>query len=672
MAQLYLVEVTIDAQILTQFSQETGSLLMRLTPFCAKNILKHSWKPRFEKFSHKQVILINSLVLSPSVELEDIPFEKLQDCTGFEEERDRPVVESWLDIFDDERCAKVAILAVFLLVRAQKDMTPKIHSKIQIIFTKGLASEIDSIRQGVRACFASSNRISKRMYYYKWSTPMWHLLRNLMVSSLGVRFTLLRMGTIEQMRNLLEAERQRLSAHQVDDPYFQFSLLSLIDETWDNDTTDIQIHLSEILMFDDHAQDMYLASVIFNIVRKCKQKEWCNKLFELLHNLLYNTNLPSAQLAAIYALESQKRGREILLTILIAHFDPYDSRRSDERKYLSESELVACMIALNNSHDEMRNIVPLNGLQWRIWDSVKTESIRVQRHIQACCLSHLEEENDRHLSILQSTFQLTYQEVYSLYIINTSYFVLEWRERIHWISEAVNFIVSHRYEVLAQFVTDLYVCLTAKNKINGFQNPEPNYLAVAHLLDRDNSDLFCQAIRISDFGEEKFKNALYLFNKQGTTVDQKDMCFQLYASFQILTEQFIKMAFASCLEDFSIYQFDVTLRYNKITIADRENIELIISYMESPSMYQRRLAMGWLLRLIELDILSIRELQQLLSEKDVWEIANKTDEFFQTSEWYNLMCLKPLYNRECFPVLSPEEVEADFSEMVEAPYLQFT
>jgi hypothetical protein len=419
-------------------------------------------------------------------------------------------------------------------------------------------------------------------------------------------------------------------------------------------------------------QDLYLASVIFHIVRKCKQKEWCDKLFELLHNLLYNTNLPSAQLAAIYALASQNRGREILLAALIAHFDPYDSQTSDEQKYLSEPELVACMIALTNSHDEMSNIKSLSRSLWHLWHSVNTESVRVQHHIQACLLSHLRKENDRHLSVLQSSFNLTYREVYSLYIMNTSYFVLEWRERIHWIWETAKFIVSHIHEVLAQFVTDLYVCLTAENKINGFQNPEPNHLAIARKLAKDNSDLFCQAIRISDFGEEKFKNALYLFNKRGITVDQKDMCLELYASFQVLTEQFIEMVFGLCLEDFSIYQFDVTLWYEKITIADREDIEMIFPYIESPSMYQRRLAVNWLLRLVELDILSIHEVQQLLSKKDVWEIANEKDEFCQTSEWYRLLCLKPLYDREYFPTLSADEIEADFSEVAVAPYLQFT
>jgi hypothetical protein len=146
----------------------------------------------------------------------------------------------------------------------------------------------------------------------------------------------------------------------------------------------------------------------------------------------------------------------------------------------------------------------------------------------------------------------------------------------------------------------------------------------------------------------------------------------LYASFQILTPQFIEIAFALCLEDFSIYQFDVISWYKTFTVADRNDIETIFSYIESPSINQRGLAVNWLLRLVELDILSFHELQQVLSEKDVWEIANENGKFFQTSEWYRLMCLKPLYDRECFPTLSADEVEADFSEVVEAPYLQFT
>lgn len=671
MAQLYLAEVTVDAQILTQFTQSMVSPSMSLSPTCIRNTLRNSWKSDCSKFPHRQIMLINSLILSSSIEFEDIPFEKLRDCMGFEEQRDRPVVESWLKYHDDEHRLQFALLAVFLLVRSRENMTPRIRSIVELVFTKGLSSKTDSVRQGAHACFSSSNRISWQMCYREWSTPMWCLLRNLMVGSLGSYFTLLGIGTTEQMKNLLEAERQRLCMQQSDDPYSQFSLLSLIDDTLNNDGSDIQIHLSETLMTDEHTSDVYIAFVIFHIVRNCEQKEWCNKLFELLHNLLYNTNLPNTQLAAIYALASQKKGRKILLDALNSHFNPFDLLSADDRKFLSESQLVACMVALTDTHDEIRNIESLNESLKRFWQSVETKPARVQHHFQACLLSHLREENDRDLSIIQSWFNLTYQDVYNLYMINTSYFALEWKERMQWISKTAQFIISHSDEVLSQFVIDLYMHLTVKIKTNELQNPQPNCLAVAHILAKKNSGLFCQAIRNSDFGEEAFKYTVYLFNKRGITIDEKEMCLELYASFQILSEEFIEMIFDLCLQDFSIYQSNVTSHCEKTTIANREDIDIIFSYLESSSIHQRRLAMSWLINLVKLDILSFHEVQLALSEKNVWKIANENGEFGHISEWYRLMCLKPIIHRGHFSVLQPDVVETDFSEVIDASYLQF-
>ena len=669
LAQLYLAEITIDAQILSQISHETDALPVIFDPLYVKKILRYSWQPYFEKFSHRQVILINSLVLSPSVELEDIPFSKLRDCTGFEEEKDRPIVESWLNYHDDERCAQVAILAVLLLIRAQKDMTPIIHSKVELIFTKGLSSKMDSIRQGVRACFASSNQISRSMCYWGWSTPMWHLLRNLMICSLGVHFTTFLKDTVQRMESILEAERHRLNVHHIDDPFSQFSLLCLINPSWNDDESDIQIYLSEILTAEKRVPDIYIAYVIFHVVRQRKEKEWCDKLYELLHNLLYDTNLPSAQLASIYALASQKRGREVLIAALTTHFD---SELLDEPKYMSEPELIACFIALTDNHDGITNMKSLSSSLWQIWYSIKTESVCAERHFQACLLSHLKEQNDHLLSIVQSSFNVTYQELYTLYTINTAYFVLEWDERAYWVHEAEKFIVSHRHEILPQFISDLYMCLTTETKTNAFQNPVPNYLAVARELTERNNDLFCQAIRISVFGEEEFKTALYVFNKRTATVDQKGMCLELYASFQTLTEQFIEMVFDLCLEDFSTHSYDVVWWCKKVTSAkNRKDIEIIISYLKSSSIYQRQVALKWLLNLVRLDILSIYEMHQLASETDVWEIANENDKFRNISEWYDLMNLRPLHNEKYFHTLTMDEVEADYSELVQTSSLQF-
>lgn len=67
---------------------------------------------------------------------------------------------------------------------------------------------------------------------------------------------------------------------------------------------------------------------------------------------------------------------------------------------------------------------------------------------------------------------------------------------IRWISEAVKFIMLHRNEILTKFVIDLYKYLNINIKTNELQNPQPNYLAVAHELIEINSGFWKTILRM--------------------------------------------------------------------------------------------------------------------------------------------------------------------------------
>ena len=100
----------------------------------------------------------------------------------------------------------------------------------------------------------------------------------------------------------------------------------------------IYTHIFELVVAEDYTQDVYLAFVLFHIVRQCTEKEWCDKFFKLLYELLCNTNLPNSQLAVIYTLASQKRGEKMLLDILEVHFDQYETLVPDEKNvYLNHN-----------------------------------------------------------------------------------------------------------------------------------------------------------------------------------------------------------------------------------------------------------------------------------------------------------------------------------------------
>ena len=89
-------------------------------------------------------------------------------------------------------------------------------------------------------------------------------------------------------------------------------------------------------------------------------------------------------------------------------------------------------------------------------------------------------------------------------------------------------------------------------------------------------------------------------------------------------------------------------------------------------MYQRQLAVDWLLYLVELDLISINEIHPLISDKRLWEMRNVNQKFDQFYAWDYLMCPQVLYHLKHFPVLHPDEVNADFSGVFDASYLQFT
>ncbi|UJR12034.1 hypothetical protein I4U23_016212 [Adineta vaga] len=666
LAQLYIVEVTIDAQILVQFTPEMIPTPMKFASFYVKQMLQESWKINYRKLTHQEVILLNHLVISSSSssELENIPLKKFIKCTGFQDQNDRPIVESWLKYYDDDQRASIAILAVILLIEDEHDMIPTIRLIVETIIAEGLSSKNDLIRQGIRLCFIPTDLFIGAMNDYRWCSSIWQCIRTLMIKSLGGTCTLYSMSTIQQMNSLLETERERLRICDKKDLYSNFSILSLINETFNNDGSDIHAYISRLLVTEDQIEDKYIAFVLFHIVRQCKQKTWCDSLFDLLHALLYNANLPNVQIAVVYTLASQERGKKILFNTLNAHFQNGNSSISDKEKRLSESQLIAYMVALTNSKDEFNNERSLFNDLDDFTQFIEMSPVYVQRHFQACLYSHMDDDHDEALPELKSMFELTLQDIYTVFILNTSYFVIEWQERSYWFAKAAYFITLHRNELLGQFVTDLHSYLITQTRSHEFQNPIPNYLAVTNKLVNENSKEFCQAVRLSKFGEEEFKNALRLFNERGLTMEQRNVCLRIYVSFGKLTVDFVDMMFAICLDDFSPLQCNINYYFDSIHIADREGIEKLSDYLKSSSMRQRRLAMIWLIRLVQLDIMSILEVQQLLSGKVIPNVKSENDDLDTFCRRYRFPYMETFVFLDSPSVLTSEEVEVDFFEVL--------
>jgi hypothetical protein len=139
--------------------------------------------------------------------------------------------------------------------------------------------------------------------------------------------------------------------------------------------------------------------------------------------------------------------------------------------------------------------------------------------------------------------------------------------------EVLRLIQTYPDELLDKFIVDLYEFVLSITNKNCLLNPKPNYIHIATEFVSVNSVMFCNSVK-KNIGEEKFRIALYVANKQ----EPNSSFVTLYASFGMITSELIDML--ASLGDGLAYFPDFVLE-NLRQVSGRDVIENLFYHLKS-------------------------------------------------------------------------------------------
>lgn len=678
LAQMYLTELAVNAQFLTVFKDIP---LLHETASYAKKQIERLWsffRNRTFRFPHRAAVFINIFVCSESTESIDIPFEHLKNCRGFED-RDRRTIEGWLRYHNNVHRVSFALLAAFLLIKDRTKISSSLLHTLEVLLEKCFHSEIDQIRQGAQACFIRDNQYVRKLPYVMWSQSMWQELRKLYYCSLHEKFEKYWLSSTDDADALLELEHQRIFSPDRNNNFPQASFFYMVagysKEVWLYLEMWISAKMKVLTVSEDSLLDEYIATVLWNMIKKAQENEWNKTSRNLLTVLMDSSRSPFTQLAVICSLDELDNGGHILSEVLLRQFNLLSNKTNHkqvEENSLSNEAFVACLRISMNFGINPNNNSAEKDLQ-DVWQNVSnTEQIR--DYAVACYFSHRISKGDT-FDDLQKKLSISIPRLYFLNIlIGTS--LNNKLLRCEWVERTFELIVQHWSELIKIFICDLYSNLCAECMTPNYRNPQPVLVEIADILIAKRFEGFRQAIKESTVGEERFKEALYRISKRGS-VNQKHNCIRLYAIFQIGTAEFIDMLFIACLEYLcQTPEDDVFFNFPPLT--DRELIESLFAYLKSSSMIQRYLAARWLVELVLANLLSAVEVHNTFqvtfedpaSQQILWAPFNESGKPFAVvlhALSSRIFCLKTLQKENSLSVLTPAQIEIDFTDSLEAP-----
>jgi hypothetical protein len=200
-------------------------------------------------------------------------------------------------------------------------------------------------------------------------------------------------------------------------------------------------------------------------------------------------------------------------------------------------------------------------------------------------------------------------EVYCSYMKNigdenNDIFNDQQRDKI--VEKASDWIISHRSVLLTRFVEELCKCLKP------FHKDFYSYICVADLLCGKIREEFCDTIRQSVVGEDRFKDYLCAACRTNLTDNNGHIihCVQVYACFQEFTCDYASMLLKVTDDDLS-RRLSSTIQL--LTI-DRDAIDYLFDIVNSisSSNYERFRAAQVLFNLTKYDYVSIVEIQEAI------------------------------------------------------------
>ncbi|UJR19488.1 hypothetical protein I4U23_022617 [Adineta vaga] len=611
LSSMYLTELIFDAQILNMYTitaQKTNIWLL--------TELRQLWNvsPNDEKImTYKAALWItNYLHMSNKQKIHEI-IEDMSSCSMIERKA-LSIIEKWLDYRTHKDLNFFAHYAALQLV-AEGSNTPDLIRIIEEIFSVDSTSRL---RHVVKRLFISQ---------YADSTAVRQILITL---HRNVRYSLnisVQIDCKETFKLILNLELERITSNVRQIPVISSRpFLLMIDGC----TADLQLYLAEHLRtlttkridIENSIKEEYVAVVVKWFIQSSIQydrtKDFSIELYKYIFVLLHDQRFPRVQKAILNAFNStfikcQSEKNVFMqddistnLEKVICLWDTY-----------SEDIVAICLIAYGNSlrmlqrfeinqnvSDEIKNVLT------NLAKTSCSEIISIQANL---CLIFSQYPKVRWHTISNwfkkesdMTSDKEYKTLLQLTLYPTNILPLFTSKAEN---EIVEYIKVYSAKFIDTFVTDLYHYLCNKNKGNYLAVPAPKYIDIAANLSETKSKEFCYAIRKSSFGEDKFKNELYIYFKNNPNNGYH--LIELYIVFGTITIELLDML--EWVVDYQDKTFVLSYHHLK-QVSDRDVIDKLFQLIDlTTSNKYLKYFLDVLERLAEIGAVSLLELHQRIS-----------------------------------------------------------
>jgi hypothetical protein len=485
----------------------------------------------------------------------------------------------------------------------------------------------------------------------------------------------------------LELERIALNMHRLHNTSVKPFLLMI-----NGCSEDLQFYLVEHLRTFTNTQneienpfkEEYIAVVVKWIIKNNTTINLTKEFCEFIFTFIYDQRFPQVQKIIINSLNSVfirsyniSKERLFLQNDAIIHLEKIISFCNT----YTEDVLAICLLAYGNcllklqKLETNRNVS--NEIQCLLTNLFETSLSKIISIRAAFCLIFVQQSIVKFNSILNfftNKWNLTPEKKYNILLQQLFY---EWGD--HLINkglkerEIINHLKTHFAELVDIFVIDLYNYL--RNKDNRNYSPDPlfDYGYIALELLQENSSMFVNAVRKSSFGEDKFKQELYLclyhmYERSYNTL------YRIYSAFGVITIEFIEML--TWIDEDNNQTDSIWNNLKDIKqVSNREVIEKLFQLLNS-IVYDTRFnlflcVLQLLVNLAKVHVVSSFEIHQRISFiSNHFSYDNKFTDWYRKKNIYFLLmqlsCLKNIRESEYKVELFTQcNINKEFDEKIE-------
>ena len=662
LSSMYLVELAFDAQILNMYTITTQEI--KISPL---TILKQIWNDssKDERIMTFRVALwiTNYLHMSSNKEERHEIIEDVSHCL-IVDRKALEVIEKWLDYRMNKDLRFFAHYAALQLVVEGSNILSLI----------GIIEEMFLIDREFRLKSIVERLFTSRLV----SVTILHQI--IVILHLNDRYSskisvwVDRKETLDLTLNL-ELERITMYVRQPSETSAR-SFLLMIKDCSEN----LQVYLAEHLheFVNTHSEventikEEYVAIVIKWIIGSSTAIEtrdnFSMKLYNYIFLILHDQQFPLVQktivnaLNSIFFLENIKKDNIFMEDDTVINLEKMICSRY---KYTDDIVAVCllaygnCLLALQRFHISRNVSEDMKSVLTNLSNRSSSEIISIRATICLIFTESSDAKFNQMSNCLKNKWNMTSQERYKLLIQLILYqqanmiFGRMGNER-----KVVELLETHFVELIDMFATELYSYLRNKDSSNYLADPVPNYAKIALLLSKKKFNEFCDAVRNSFFGENKFKRKLNLYCKRN--LQDKQTAMNLYAIFNIVTVEFLDML-EWIDDDDDVSLTDVYGQYLK-QVSDRDVIDKLFQLINLTTSENRLSSFLHVLQsLARVDAISLLEVHQRVSiirnipcEDDLRRLNNERIIFHRLS---NLSCFELVW-----PYYEKFSTESDIEE----------